>query len=44
MRINLASLKDEKAKSGLREKLQKITEESESEFKSINQIVEGKLG
>lgn len=43
VRINLGSLKNEKVKSSLREKLQKIRDESESEFQKINQIVESKL-
>jgi glutamate formiminotransferase/formiminotetrahydrofolate cyclodeaminase len=44
VRINLANLKDEKVKAGLREKLQKITAESQSEFEKTSQIVESKLG
>jgi len=44
VRINLAGLKDEKVKSGLREKLQKITAESGAEFGKIQQMVESKLG
>ena len=44
VRINLASLKDEKVKSSLRETLQKISAGSESEFKRISQIVESKMG
>jgi glutamate formiminotransferase/formiminotetrahydrofolate cyclodeaminase len=44
VRINLAGLKDEKLKSALREKGHKITADSESEFKKINQIVESKIG
>jgi glutamate formiminotransferase/formiminotetrahydrofolate cyclodeaminase len=44
VRINLAGLKDEKVKSSLQGKVQKITAESESEFKRITQIVESKLG
>jgi glutamate formiminotransferase/formiminotetrahydrofolate cyclodeaminase len=43
VRINLAGLKDEKFKSGLQGKLQKISAESESKFKTIIQIVESKL-
>jgi glutamate formiminotransferase/formiminotetrahydrofolate cyclodeaminase len=43
VRINLAGLKDEKLKSGLQEKVQKISAESESTFKTIIQIVESKL-
>jgi glutamate formiminotransferase/formiminotetrahydrofolate cyclodeaminase len=44
VRINLAGLKNEKLKSTLQEKVQKITAESESELKKIGQIVEGKIG
>ena len=44
VRINLAGLKDEKLKSSLQEKVRKITADSESEFKKINQIVESKIG
>jgi glutamate formiminotransferase/formiminotetrahydrofolate cyclodeaminase len=44
VRINLAGLKDEKLKSSLQEKVQKVTAESESEFKKISQIVESKIG
>jgi glutamate formiminotransferase/formiminotetrahydrofolate cyclodeaminase len=44
VRINLSGLKDERVKSGLRENLQKITVDSESEFKKIIQMVEGKMG
>ena len=44
VRINLAGLKDEKLKSTLQEKVQRITADSESEFESITQIVESKLG
>jgi len=44
VRINLAGLKDEKEKSALQEKVGKITTESESEFKKIDQVVESKLG
>jgi glutamate formiminotransferase/formiminotetrahydrofolate cyclodeaminase len=44
VRINLAGLKDEKFKSSLQEKLQRIAAESESEFKRIIQVVEGKIG
>jgi glutamate formiminotransferase/formiminotetrahydrofolate cyclodeaminase len=44
VRINLAGLKDEKVKAGLREKLQKITAESQSEFEKTSQVVESKLG
>ncbi|HEV2045767.1 MAG TPA: glutamate formimidoyltransferase [Chthoniobacterales bacterium] len=44
VRINLAGLKDEKEKSALQKKVRKITAESESEFKKIDQVVESKLG
>lgn len=44
VRINLAGLKDEKFKSSLQKKLQQIRAESESEFKKIIQVVEGKIG
>ena len=44
VRINLAGLKDEKERSALQEKVRKITAESESEFKKIDQVVESKLG
>jgi glutamate formiminotransferase/formiminotetrahydrofolate cyclodeaminase len=44
VRINLAGLKDEQFKSSLQEKLQKITDSSESEFRKIHQVVESKLG
>jgi glutamate formiminotransferase / formiminotetrahydrofolate cyclodeaminase len=44
VRINLAGLKDEKLKSDLREKVQKICAESEWEFKKVMQVVEGKIG
>src|SRR6184192_933958 len=43
VRINLAGLKDEKFKSALQEKVRKISAESESEFKKIDQIVQSKL-
>jgi glutamate formiminotransferase/formiminotetrahydrofolate cyclodeaminase len=44
VRINLAGLKDEKVKSVFQEKVRKITADSETQFKKINQVVEGKLG
>ena len=44
VRINLAGLKDENFKSSLQKKLQQIRAESESEFKRIIQVVEGKIG
>jgi glutamate formiminotransferase/formiminotetrahydrofolate cyclodeaminase len=43
VRINLAGLKDEKLKSVLQEKVRKISAASESEFKTITQIVESKM-
>jgi glutamate formiminotransferase/formiminotetrahydrofolate cyclodeaminase len=43
VRINLAGLKDEKSKSTLQEKVRKISAESESEFKTIIQIVKSKM-
>jgi len=43
VRINLAGLKDEKSKSTLQEKVRKISAASESEFKTIIQIVESKM-
>jgi glutamate formiminotransferase/formiminotetrahydrofolate cyclodeaminase len=43
VRTNLAGLKDEKLKSEIQGKVQKISAESESEFKTIIQIVESKL-
>jgi formiminotetrahydrofolate cyclodeaminase len=44
VRINLGSLKDERVKAALQEKLQKISAESELEFQRINQVVQSKLG
>ena len=43
VRINIAGLKDEKLRSSLKEKVQKITTESDSEFKRVNQVVESKM-
>jgi glutamate formiminotransferase/formiminotetrahydrofolate cyclodeaminase len=43
VRINLAGLKDEQLKSTLQEKVRKISAESESQFKTIIQIVESKM-
>ena len=43
VRINLAGLKDEKVKSALLEKAQKISAECESDFKKISQLVESKM-
>ena len=44
VRINLAGLKDEKSKSALLEKLQRIRAESEAQFRRIIQLVESKMG
>ena len=44
VRINLGGLKDEKVKSNLSQKLQKITTESEARFNEIMKMVESKLG
>ncbi|PYL84741.1 MAG: glutamate formimidoyltransferase, partial [Verrucomicrobia bacterium] len=44
VRINLASLRDEKLRSALQEKVRKISADSENRFKKINQVVESKLG
>jgi glutamate formiminotransferase/formiminotetrahydrofolate cyclodeaminase len=44
VRINLAGLKDEKWKSALLEKLQRIRAESEAQFGRIIRVVESKLG
>ena len=44
VRINLGGLKDEKSKSALLEKLQKIRAESEAQFRRIIQVVESKMG
>jgi glutamate formiminotransferase len=43
VRINLPGLKDETLKSALSDKVQKLRRDSESKFKAIHQIVEGKL-
>jgi glutamate formiminotransferase/formiminotetrahydrofolate cyclodeaminase len=43
VRINLASLKDEKFSSVLLDKLRKISTDSEAQFKKIIQVVDGKL-
>src|SRR5213596_110934 len=43
VRINLNQLKDEKFKSALREKVQKIQSDSEAQLKTIIGVVEGKL-
>src|SRR5438270_1498027 len=44
VRINLAGLKDQALSASLREKMQNLVSESESEFKRLHAIVEGKLG
>src|SRR5438105_290978 len=44
VRINLAGLKDQALSASLREKMQHLGSESESEFKRLHAIVEGKLG
>ena len=43
VRINLAGLKEEKTKTSLQKKVSEITGASESQFKTIMQIVESKL-
>jgi glutamate formiminotransferase/formiminotetrahydrofolate cyclodeaminase len=44
VRINLAQLKDEKFKIQLRERVQKVSADSERQFRKINEVVENKLG
>jgi glutamate formiminotransferase len=44
VRINLVGLKDEAIKASLREKFQRIADDSNAEFKRIHAIVESKLG
>src|SRR3954471_22290729 len=44
VRINLGGLKDERLKASLREKMQRIADDSDAEFKRIHAIVESKLG
>ena len=44
VRINLMSLNDENVKSALQDKLQRISSESESEFRRIDQVIQRKLG
>src|SRR3954467_193929 len=44
VRINLAQLKDEKFKNHLQERVRKVNADSEAQFKTINQVVESKLG
>src|SRR5437667_3360980 len=43
VRINIANLRDEKAKTSLSNKVQVFTEESEARFKEISKLVEKKL-
>ena len=43
VRINLRQLKDEKFKTDLQEKVRKINADSEAQFKTITEVVEGKL-
>jgi glutamate formiminotransferase/formiminotetrahydrofolate cyclodeaminase len=43
VRINIANLKDEKARTSLSDKVQVFTEESEARFKEISKVVEKKL-
>src|SRR6266436_6014506 len=44
VRINLSGLKDEKVKASLREKVDRLSADSEAQFEKINQVVQGKLG
>src|SRR5262249_44756703 len=43
VRINLGQLKDEKFKIRLRERVQKVSADSEMQFKKISEVVESKL-
>ena len=43
VRINLSGLKDEKLKSTLQEKMERLVAESEARFKSVRELVEKKL-
>src|SRR6266850_4689915 len=43
VRINLGQLKDEKFKIHLQERVQKVSVDSETQFKKINRVVESKL-
>jgi len=43
VRINLAQLKDEKFTTGLQDKIRKIDADSEAQFKTVIDVVEGKL-
>src|SRR6266516_2402320 len=44
VRINLGQLKDEKFRSAVMKKVQRISADSDARFNEINQVVEGKLG
>jgi glutamate formiminotransferase/formiminotetrahydrofolate cyclodeaminase len=44
VRINLGQLKDEKVKTDLSKKVEKLRADSETNFKKIDQIVQSKLG
>src|SRR5215813_10726588 len=44
VQINLGQLKDEKFKIHLRKRVQKVSADSEAQFKKINEVVESKLG
>jgi formiminotetrahydrofolate cyclodeaminase len=44
VRINLSGLKDEAFRASLREKLERVTKTSETEFQHIHAVVDGKLG
>src|SRR5881398_875189 len=43
VRINLGQLKNEKSKKDLQEKVRKISADSEAQFKTIIEVIEGKL-
>src|SRR2546430_15927539 len=43
VRINLGQLKDEKFKIHLQERVQRVSADSEAQFKKINEVVESKL-
>src|SRR5438034_7456081 len=44
VRINLAQLKDEKFKTALANKVQEISERSDTQFKKVSELVDSKLG
>jgi glutamate formiminotransferase/formiminotetrahydrofolate cyclodeaminase len=44
VRINLGQLKDKKFKIHFQERVQRVSADSEAQFKKINQVVESKLG